>query len=275
MTTATGGRFPTVGNAIDPRDIDLSGVQADFERHLSQILSEWRGITRRQIDEIIAQVEASVDKADLKRLAMISVSTKDAEEALLESMNSMALTAAQRVVDEAAQQGANINPVASDRAPFGLIAAATAGLLAGALANAAGREALRLWTPGMSGRDVASGVQDHLEGLSDSFLADNLGGSLSDAETTGRANTLMAAPSMAIYASEVLDGATCSPCREINGKWIGNSDEPNIQAKIDAVYPRGYVGCKGGSRCRGQLVGVVRERGEGFVGATVEGGLDE
>jgi hypothetical protein len=275
MTTGNAGRFPTVGNAIDPKDIDLSGVQQDFERHLEQILSEWSGITRRQVDQIIDQVKAAVSAGDLKRLAKLSVSTKDAEEALLDSMTSMALTAAQRVVDEAASQGANINPVASDRAPFGLIAGATAGLLAGALANAAGREALRRWTPGMDAEDLSRGVRDHLEGLSGSFIADNLGGALSDAETTGRANTMLAVPSAAIYASEVLDGNTCGPCREINGKWITNSDDPNAQQKIDAVYPRGYVACKGGSRCRGQLVMITREAGQTFVGATVEGGISE
>lgn len=274
MTTGPAGPF-LPGNAINPNDIDLTGVQQDFERHLEQILSTWTGITRRQIDQVIDQVKGAISAGDLKRLAKLSVSTKDAEEALLESMTAMALSAAQRVVDETAAQGRNINPVASDTAPFGLMAAATAGLLAGALANAAGREALRRWTPGMDAEDVSRGVRDHLESLSDSFLADNLGGALSHAETTGRANTMLSAPSMAIYASEVLDGATCGPCREINGKWIANSDDPDAQAKISAVYPRGYVGCLGRDRCRGQLVGVVREQGDGFVGATVEGGLDE
>jgi hypothetical protein len=264
-----------VRNAIDPRDIDLSGVQADFERHLEQILSEWSGITRRQVDQIIDQVKAAVSAGDLKRLAKLSVSTKDAEEALLDSMSSMALTAAQRVVDEAASQGANIDPVASDRKPFGLIAATAAGLLAGALANAAGREALRRWTPGMDAEDLSRGVRDHLESLSDSFTADNLGGALSHAETTGRMNTMMSGPSAALYASEVLDANTCGPCHQINGKWLGNSDEPGIEAKIAAIYPRGYVGCLGRDRCRGQVVSIWRQAGEGFVGATVEGGLDE
>jgi hypothetical protein len=274
MTTGPAARF-RVGNAIDPRDIDLTGVQHDFERHLESILAEWTGITRSQIDEIVAKVENAIDKRDLDKLARMSVSTKAAEEALLETMTSMALTAAQRVVDEAAQQGANINPVASDTKPFSLIASATAALLAGALVNAAGREALRRWTPEASGRDVAMGVGDHLGSLSDSFLRDALGGTLSHAETTGRMNTMLSAPSAAIYASEMLDSATCGPCREINGKWITNSDDPDAQAKMSAIYPRGYVNCDGRDRCRGQLVMITREAGQTFVGSEVTGGLDE
>lgn len=51
----------------------------------------------------------------------------------------------------------------------------------------------------------------------------------------------------------------CKPCRVINGKWIGNSDDPDIVAKVEAVYPNGgYVDCLGGVRCRGTTIAVYR-----------------
>lgn len=51
----------------------------------------------------------------------------------------------------------------------------------------------------------------------------------------------------------------CEPCARVNGKWIGNTDDPDITAKVEAVYPNGnYRDCEGGVRCRGQVVAVHR-----------------
>jgi hypothetical protein len=150
-----------------------------------------------------------------------------------------------------------LDPVASDSAVFAAIAATTAGLLAEGLTNAAGREALRRWSPTTSGDDVSAAVKTYLESLSDTFVRDNLGGALSSAQATGRTNTMLSGPSAALYSSETLDSNSCKPCRRINGKWIGNTDDPDIAAKVEAVYPNGnYRDCEGGVRCRGMVVAI-------------------
>jgi ATP-dependent protease ClpP protease subunit len=97
------------------------------------------------------------------------------------------------------------------------IATAVSALLATSLANAAGREALRLYTPESDGSSVAASVDAHLANLSDAYLRDNLGGALTRAQNLGRLAALHVAPTATYYASEHLDNATCPPCRAIDG----------------------------------------------------------
>jgi len=253
--------FPTgtdIAN-IDPSTVDLTRVQREWERQLDTLLDAWFGITADQRRQIEAQVRLAVHADDIAALAKLSVSTAAAEEALVQAMNDMALRAAEHVVDEARDQGVRIDPVSTDRAMFGPFAAAVALLLAEGLTNAAGREALRLWSPQATGDEVSSAVDEHLAALSTSFLETNLGGALTTAQNAGRRDTLLAGPTAAIYASEQMDKNTCGPCRRINGKWIGNSDDPTIADKIAAIYPNGgYTDCEGGRRCRGTVVSIYR-----------------
>jgi hypothetical protein len=52
-----------------------------------------------------------------------------------------------------------------------------------------------------------------------------------------------------VYASELLDGSTCSPCSLVDGRRYPDLD----RARVD--YPEGrYRDCAGGARCRGTLV---------------------
>lgn len=55
-----------------------------------------------------------------------------------------------------------------------------------------------------------------------------------------------------LYASELLDGATCPRCRKIDGtEW-----ETVAEARQHYPEGQGYVECEGGNRCRGTLVFV-------------------
>jgi hypothetical protein len=259
MTTGptTTGRFRAA--ATGPDDIDLRQVQADWETHLDQLLAVWVDITSDQRDEIVAQVRAAVSRDDVAALAALHVSTAAATAALMAAMNEMAIAAAERMVEEAAEQDVTLAPAAPDGSVLAPLAAALAILLAQGLTNAAAREALRRYNPQADADDVVDAVREHLEGLSDAFLRDNLGGALTSAQNAGRMQTMLAGPSAAIYGSEQMDKRTCKPCRKINGKWLGNSDDPDIEAKIAAVYPNGgYRDCEGGIRCRGTTVAVYR-----------------
>lgn len=240
-------------------DVDLSAVQRDFEAQLDDLLNRWFTVTARQRDQILDKVRAAINSNDLAALSALNVSSAEQAQILTEAMTSTALSAAQHVVDEAARQGVKIDPVATDTQRFALTSAALAALMAGVLANAAGREALRRWSPSATGDEVAAAVRTHLEDLSTSFVEANLGGALHSALTAGRMETMLSVPSTAIYASEVMDSNTCKPCRRVDGRHIGNTDDPDIVAKVAAIYPNGgYVDCLGGVRCRGTVVMVIR-----------------
>ncbi|MDQ1248223.1 MAG: hypothetical protein QG597_2595, partial [Actinomycetota bacterium] len=104
---------------------------------------------------------------------------------------------------------------------------------------------------------VTEQVREHLEALTTAQPEYVLGGALTQAQHAGRESTIVSGPSAALYADEVLDRATCPSCKQINRKWVGNSDDPARPWTL--LYPvRGYVGCAGRDRCRGQLVAVWR-----------------
>lgn len=66
----------------------------------------------------------------------------------------------------------------------------------------------------------------------------------------GRMDMAAAAPLDPTYlvASELLDKATCPPCRDIDGRRFETLDEARV------FYPAGFVDCRGASRCRGLLI---------------------
>jgi len=97
-------------------------------------------------------------------------------------------------------------------------------------------------------------VREHLEGLSDQYLDDNLGGALTQAQNTGRRAVMERGPQKQIYASELLDQNTCVRCAAIDGKEYASLSD------AERDYPTGgHKDCLGGARCRGTLVAVYGE----------------
>ncbi|HEX6970222.1 MAG TPA: hypothetical protein VF174_15615 [Micromonosporaceae bacterium] len=262
MTTGPAGGFATTGTEVrnvDPRDIDLDAVQRQFERRLDALLRDWDSITRDQRDSILEQVRSAITSNDIAALARLTVNTGAAQDALVSAMTDMALEAAQQMSREAREQNVRLDPVASDTSVFASVAAALVALLGQGLTNAAGREALRQWSVATSGDEVAASVREHLESLSDDFVRRHLGAALTSAQNTGRLNTALSGPVAALYASEQMDGRTCGPCQQVDGKWLGNTDDPDTPARVQEVYPNGgYRYCEGGTRCRGTIVSVYR-----------------
>lgn len=250
-------------------DIDLDGVQEDWEAQLSALMDTWAQVTGRQTDEIVEQVRAAVNNHDPQALAMIIVTTTVATQFLAESMIELAEKASGRVVSEARDQGTTISDAASaDAGTLLALATVTAVLLGQGLANAGAREALHRYAPGASGDAVAGAVRTHLEGLSPSYLEAQLGGSLTSAQNEGRLATMLAGPVASLYASEMMDKRTCKPCSRVNGKFLGVTDDISTPARVDQVYPNGgYSDCEGGVRCRGTVVAVWRPE-------TVDSGMD-
>ncbi|MFI9200169.1 phage portal protein [Streptomyces sp. NPDC053048] len=243
---------------------DLEPVRAQFEEHLERLLEAWEDVAEAQYEQLADQIQAAVDDEDVAALATLSVDSETAASILRGALADMATVAAEQMAAEAAEQGVKVTPPRVDeglrnaavprlRAAFGgeliEIAAATVGLLGVELAGAAGREALRLFTPGAAGRQVADAVTEFLRSLKIRFRRDQLGGALHRAQNLGRLATLGAAPKARYYASEKLDGNTCGPCRSIDGTEFEDLGE------AQAAYGAGpYRECEGGIRCRGTVV---------------------
>lgn len=65
----------------------------------------------------------------------------------------------------------------------------------------------------------------------------------------GRVDAAQAVGPSAIWASELLDGATCPACAEVDGR-----EYPDVEAAREDYPLGGYRDCDGGARCRGTLV---------------------
>ena len=236
---------------------DLAPVQLSWEASLSVVLAEWIRLEAGQRADILRQLRDVVEAGDVTGLRGIEVLHDEGAVVLLNAMTALAETAATQVVAEAAAQDVEISAGLVTRAALAQWADAAAGTLADGMLLSAVREALRVWGPTSTPEQVAGQVQEHLEGLTDAQNRYVLGGALTQAQHTGREATILAGPSAALYADEILDRATCGPCRSVNRRWLGNSDDP--AKPWQGQYPvRGYIACEGRDRCRGQVIAVWR-----------------
>lgn len=245
----------------DHEPAQLDAVQADWEQALTSLLAQWRPITDDQRAQLAEHVEVTVDDDDRVGLLDYGLDTFEAEGVLGDAMVAMAEAAAQRMVDEAAAQGVNVDPAVPGAPGLRAYAQVIVRLLAEGLGLAAVREALRVWYPDATGTEVGTRVDDHLASLSDAPLRDLLGGALTKAQNDARMATLRTVeedpgdrPVPAYYGNETLDTNTCGPCREVDGRWLGNT-----LLDVARSYPNGgYIDCKGRERCRGTVEAVFR-----------------
>lgn len=249
------------GPRVLPRAVaepDLGPVREQFEEALGALLEAWEPVAEAQYAAVEEQVAAAVEAGDTEALATLVVDAGPGIEVLRRALGDMAEVAARQMADEAAEQGVKVKPPKVDkglRNAFGSelieIAAATAALVAADLAASAGREALRLLTPGAVGREVAEQVGGFLRGLKNWFRRDQLGGALHRAQNAGRIATLAAAPTARYVASEKNDANRCQPCADIDGTEFDDLDA------VRAAYGSGgYLRCEGGVRCRGTVTAV-------------------
>lgn len=229
----------------------MAAIRSLFEHALNALLAAWDSISAAWRRELVDQVRAAIDGGDLAALADLEVDTDDAREKLGAAMLALAEAAAQGVVDEAAAQGVSVDAVTPDPEAVTGPAAVVVRVLADGLASSAATEALRLASPDASPGDVAREVDEHLRGLSDRPLRDQLGGALHTAQTAGRMATLAEAPPALWIASERNDDAACQPCKDVDDTRY------DTLARARAAYPTGgYRECKGRTRCRGTIVPI-------------------
>lgn len=241
--------------ATDAPSVDLSAVQAEWQRSLDTLIADWgTSVTPAQRDQLEQQVTDSVNAGDLESLSSLTVDTAVGAAILTAAMNTLAIAAGAHMAVEAARQGVQTAAGVVHSVSLAPVAVAAAGLLGRGLAQSAGAEALRLYQPRLRGDEVAAAVTRHLTSLSDAYLRTNLGGALSRAQNMGRLATLRIAPLAAYFASEVLDRNTCGPCKSIDHHEFESLDD------AERAYAGGaYWECQGGLKCRGTMVASWNE----------------
>jgi len=229
--------------------MDPDQIAADHDAALEDLLAAFAAVQAAQTDALIEQVAAAVAAADTTALAALTLDTAPAADVLAPALIAMAGVGAGQVVAEAASQGVDLAVPDLDEDAIRQLAETIAALMGRATGDAAGREALRVWTPGASGDDVAALVRAHMESLTDAWPREQLGGALWAAQAQGRWAVLSDADDAVYVASEVLDKNTCKPCLDIDGT------EFESKAAAGAAYAAGgYIECLGRLRCRGILL---------------------
>ena len=231
--------------------MDATAVQQAWQDAVDAVMEAWPDVAEDQRDQLADQIEAAIDGGDLPALATLAVDSAAAAALLAAAMLALAGVSADQMVAEAAAQGVTVEAPPVDEDQLTAVAVTVAALLAAGLATAAAAAALRLSVPGAAGAAVAVEVAAILAALSLRTVRDQVGGAMSAAQAAGRFAVLRAAPSARYVADEVLDRATCPPCRALDGTVFDN-----LEAAEQAYGNGAYVFCQGGIRCRGQITAV-------------------
>lgn len=260
-------RRPTVGHR-EPTTIeaaagvDFATMQAQWASTTEGLIAAWAPIRAAQIDAIVASIEDAARAGSTAALASVAAPVMG-QDAIGDAMMAAAEQAVSAARAEAAAQGVTIELI--DSAEFEAIvrarAEAMAALMARSLAEAGARQALnRYGVNNITPEEVAAGVRDHLESMTDAYLQDQLGGAVSQAQNTGRAAVFARGPAARYYASELLDTNTCDACASMD------KTEFTSLADAQSQYPSGgYAECFGGPRCRGTIVAVFEEESTATV----------
>lgn len=232
-------------------DVDLTQLDSEWQAAVDAALARWQAeVLPGQYAALVDAVRDAVEAEDYDALAALTAPTDTAEQVLTDAMTALAVLGAASVVREASAQGVSVDAVEPADGEMARYARVAVAVLAAQLAGSAAAEALRLVAPGAVGTVVANLVRQHLESLAAPALA--ISAALTVAQNQGRLATMSAAPPAGYYASEVLDTNTCAPCRDINGRLLGDS-----VTDVFRDYPTGgYVDCLGRARCRGTVVAV-------------------
>ncbi len=235
---------------------DFEELQERWQDATAALVGSWRAeVQAVQTDALVEQVRDAVAAGDQVALVNLSAPVLG-QEALAAAMREMAEDAVVGAKEEAAAQGVRIGVINLDESVNELIdqrAQATALLLSRSISDSAARAAINLGTNALDADEVADAVRTHLDELTDAYLNDMLGGAMTQAQNTGRRAVMTERPAT-VYASELLDGDTCTECSSVDAREYGS------MADAEADYPTGgYKSCKGGPRCRGTLVAVYDE----------------
>jgi 2'-5' RNA ligase len=238
---------------------DFAAMDKAWHEAVNATVEAWADIQTVQREQITAAVQAAVEADDLNRLDEFTVDSEDGAKLLIARMIAYAREAGEAQQAEAEAQGVTVPEWSLDdealtaaaiRDRLRQVGRTAARVLGVGLVQSAVRQAMRVWGSGSS-EQVAAHVDEHLAALSGAAVEEQIGAAMSAAQNEGRMAVLAVAPPATHTASEILDKASCKPCRDIDGT------EYTDLAEARKAYPTGgYTGCLGGARCRGTLVTV-------------------
>jgi hypothetical protein len=252
---AAGPRKPQSAPRRDPHPhedgVDFQALDNAWQDQLTQLLLTWKQQRDTMLDDLLEQIALALDANDLTALGTLAPATGDGARLLETAMLALADTAAAEAVAEAARQGITITPPTLDTAALTDRAQVVDELLGSSLADVAARQALLRWVEGTPVQEVTDAIREYVGALTDTYLTDQLGGALTVAQNHARFTVMSSGPAADIYASELLDTATCVNCTAKDGAHYTSV------ADGERDYPTGgFKDCLGGTRCRGTLVAV-------------------
>lgn len=235
--------------------VDFDALNRIWAAKTAQAVAVVEATRPSQVDEILAAIRTALEAGDIQALADITVASNGSADLAAITAATVAASAVEARL-EAVRQGQEVvmPDLAATVAEMGERAAVVSTQLTRGLVDAAVREAMIHMGPGVSIDSVIEAVKAHLDGLSTVFVEDNVGALTTAAQNQGRLAVFEEAQPSRMYASELLDRATCSACSAKDGTEYASAND----ARGD--YPSGgYRECLGGGRCRGTLVAVYDE----------------
>lgn len=233
--------------------IDFEALEMQWITSTQSIVEEWRQIQDLQIKEVHDKIVDA--QGNLSKLSKLKPDTIGAE-TIAGHMYTLIQQGAQSALEEAFAQDKALTMPDLDKARSraDTRADAVAEHLAKSLGEVASRRAMNRTGGTLTPVEVADEVEEHLEGLTDNWLYEQLGGAMTNAQNAGRKEVFKTGDPERIYASELLDSATCAKCVSKDGT------EYEDLSDAERDYPTGgYKDCLGDVKCRGTLVAVYDE----------------
>jgi hypothetical protein len=242
--------------------VDYAAMDVDYNTGVNgveDVLAAWLPDLIRAAEDSIDFTKAGQPRQRLTRLnaAQLTIPAPDTA-ALAVVLEQAARAGVRQAVGELAAQGVQVEPLTDDEVTALIAdhAAAVTQQVANGIQLAASRRAVQV-NAGRAPGEVSTLVGDYLRGLQHQWERDQLAGAVQAAMNAARLQVFATVPTEhpeAFYSSELLDAATCGPCRQVDGKqYVSVTD-----AQRDYSFG-GFNGCQGGPRCRGTVIAVMRE----------------
>ncbi|MCA1571719.1 MAG: hypothetical protein LC798_15675 [Chloroflexi bacterium] len=240
--------------------VDFAAIEVAYDdatdRLDSLFLSEWLPQQTAAIGDAITYTRSGTARQRVRAvdMARIRVPVVGAG-AIADVLYDVAVQGASEALAELGAQGHPLD-APSEAALRALVndhAAAVAEMISDGLALAARRRAVQLTGAGMTPAALAGEVVGYLEGLAHDWERQQLAGAAQQGLNAGRLHVYeQVEPVASYYISALLDGATCAPCREDDGR------ELDSMAEVRRILPAGgNASCLGGPRCRCTAVAAL------------------
>lgn len=249
VRAAVGRREPSPDE--EDAQVDFDALHEQWQTRLDDLLSTWTTHRAVQVDELLEELRTVLDGGDLAAVGTLTAPSGPGAVALIEVMEDLGQAAAAEALAEATRQGVTLPDLTLPVGIFDERAGAVDQLLARSLGDVAARQALLRYTDGIDVDQVVNEVRGHIDGLSETWLREQLGGALTAAQNHARFEVMSSGPVRKVIASELLDGATCDACAAVDGR-----EYSTVAAGVKDYPTGGHKDCAGGPRCRGTLVAI-------------------